>query len=100
MNAVKYSQPKQESIVTITSHVEGDMTVYSIHDNGVGFNPKYADRLFGLFQRLHDSEEFDGTGIGLAIVKRIVERHGGQVWAEGEINEGATFSFSIPTGKM
>ena len=95
-NAIKYTTPREKCIINIKSRVEGNMTIYSIQDNGVGFNPKDAHRLFGLFQRLHDSDKFDGTGIGLAIVKRIIERHGGQVWAEGALDEGAIFSFSIP----
>ena len=95
-NAVKYTALKEAPLIEIGGCVESNMNVYFIKDNGAGFNPTYTHKLFGVFQRLHKAEEFAGTGIGLAIIQRIVHRHGGRVWAEGKINEGATFHFSLP----
>jgi signal transduction histidine kinase len=96
-NAVKYSKNKEKPTITIQSgHHEGQI-VYSVKDNGVGFNPEYQRKLFQMFQRLHNSNDFEGTGIGLAIVQRIIHRHGGKVWAEGIEGEGATLYFSLPT---
>jgi PAS domain S-box-containing protein len=95
-NAIKYSSRKESPHVEIGSHKLENEIVYYVKDNGAGFSMEYADKLFGVFQRLHSATEFEGTGIGLAIVQRIVTQHGGRVWAEGKVNEGATFYFSLP----
>lgn len=95
-NAMKYSALNPEPKISIEGKRENGHIVYSIKDNGVGFDMKYYDKLFGVFQRLHSNPEFEGTGIGLALVKRIIDKHEGRIWAEGIINEGATFSFSLP----
>jgi two-component system, sensor histidine kinase and response regulator len=95
-NAVKYSRVKEKAIIEIGSREEDGRIIYHIKDNGAGFRMDYADKLFGVFHRLHSEDEFEGTGVGLAIVKRIVSKHGGNVWAEGKVDEGATFYFSIP----
>jgi signal transduction histidine kinase len=97
-NAVKYSSKATRPLIQITGIRAGAENHYSVRDNGVGFDMAYADKLFGVFQRLHRADEFAGTGVGLAIVHRIVTRHGGRVWAEGEVNQGAVFSFALPNG--
>jgi light-regulated signal transduction histidine kinase (bacteriophytochrome) len=95
-NAVKYSGKSERPRVEIGGHVDGEEGVYWVRDNGAGFDMRYAAKLFGVFQRLHGQDEFPGTGVGLAIVQRVVTRHGGRVWAEGKVGEGARFSFTLP----
>lgn len=95
-NSLKYSSKKEKPVIEIGSYIKTGQVVYYVKDNGVGFDMKYSNKLFGVFQRLHDPQEYQGTGVGLALVKRITNKHNGEVWAEGKENQGATFYFSLP----
>jgi light-regulated signal transduction histidine kinase (bacteriophytochrome) len=95
-NAIKYTRPRDPARIHIHCEEKNGELEFQVRDNGVGFDMKYAGKLFGVFQRMHQISEFEGTGIGLANVRRIIERHGGRTWAEGKVNEGVTIHFTLP----
>jgi light-regulated signal transduction histidine kinase (bacteriophytochrome) len=99
-NAVKFTRPRDTAVIEIGQQDESDPPIIYVRDNGVGFSMKYAEKLFGVFQRLHRQEDFDGTGVGLATVERIVRKHGGRIWAEAALDKGATFYLTLGATTM
>jgi len=98
-NAIKFTQSREIGVIELGGENKEKESLYYVKDNGIGFDMKFHDKLFGVFKRVHGDEKFDGTGVGLAMVQRIIQRHGGKVWAEGEMNQGATFYFTLPSSK-
>jgi light-regulated signal transduction histidine kinase (bacteriophytochrome) len=94
-NALKFTRPRERAVIEVGQMANGDQPTIFVRDNGVGFEMKYTDRLFGVFQRLHRPEDFEGTGVGLALVQKIVQKHGGRIWVEAALDRGATFFFTL-----
>jgi two-component system, sensor histidine kinase and response regulator len=94
-NAIKYTGKIAEGYIEVGAQQKEGPIIYYVKDNGAGFDMRYADKLFGVFQRLHRADEFEGTGVGLALTQRIIGRHGGKIWAEAEVDKGATFFFTL-----